>query len=46
MTAGQLARLGELWEAALEQASESPPGGGDPEMVQLQMVGFPTRTDW
>jgi len=46
LTAGQLARLGELWEAALEQASDSPPGAGDPETVQLQMVGFPTRTDW
>lgn len=47
LTAEQLAELGRMWEAAVEEVTQtSPTDGAAAEMVQLQMIGFPTRTDW
>lgn len=48
MTPSQLSRLEMLWERAITEATavSEVTDGDSAELVQLQMVGFPTRADW
>lgn len=47
LTAEQLGELGRVWDAAIEEVMRAAPANdAEAEMVQLQMVGFPTRSAW